>query len=203
MRIYNFFLVPFFLLIYNGSSQKNHEIAEVKHQDETFTIQSSNSLTFERVKVKYDTLFSIFGGLFITYHQMDSIHYLECSKKIEKNSTEAFFTGNLVTINTKKWGVIDSAGNVIVPFICDGVKEISDNKGVVSVFSTSYSLNTGIPRYNYIGTYYFFNNAGLIPATKKEFSIKIEFIGDWHNSEFVIQKGPYFYLPGEYRIVKR
>jgi hypothetical protein len=98
--------------------------------------------------------------------------------------------------------VIDSLGNVIVPFICDGVKEISDHKGIASVFSNSFSLNTGIPRYQYFGKYYFFNKSGLLNETQKEFEITITFIADWHDEEFVIQQGPEFYLLTEYRKVK-
>jgi hypothetical protein len=198
-----FLLVPFSLLLYSSSSLKDNDIAKVKHQDKTFHFRSSDRLKYDSVKVKYDTLIPIFDGLFVTYHQIDNIHYLDCSKKNKRDSIEAFYSGDFITINTRKWGVIDSVGNVIVPFICDGAKEISDNKGVVSVFSTSFSLNTGIPRYEYFGTYYFFTKEGLLYETKKEFSITIEYLADWHNSEFVIQQGPEFYLPSEYRKVKR
>jgi hypothetical protein len=61
---------------------------------------------------------------------------------------ENFLTGSYIATDTEKWEVIDRTGNVIVPFICNRVKAISENKGIVFVFSTSYSLNTGIPKQN-------------------------------------------------------
>lgn len=199
----NFLLLPFSLLLYNGSSLKNNEIAEAKHQHKTFITQSSNRITYHSLRSKYDTLIPIFDGLFVTCRPIDSSHYAALSKTSEKNFAAAFTSGSLVSINTRKWGVIDSAGHVIVPFICDGAKEISEDKGIVSVFSTSFSLNTGLPRYKYFGIYYFFNKTGILYETKNEFSIKVEFIADWHNPAFVIRQGPAFYLPDEYRKVKR
>lgn len=201
MRPSIFFFATFLLLFYNCTSLKKIEPAELTHQHNPFVSKSSTHISLEKLKIKYDTLIPIFNGLFITNARIDSVYYLEQSRANEMNFTESQFIGEHLTIQTKKWGVIDIAGNVIVPFICDGAKQISENEGIVSVFSTSYSLNTGIPRYQYKGMSYIFNKEGIVYTTKKEFSIKIEFIADFHHTIFVIQKGPHFYLPSEYRII--
>jgi hypothetical protein len=201
MRPSIFFFSTFLLLLYNCTSLKKIEPAELTHQHNPFVSKSSTQIQLEKLKIKYDTLIPIIKGLFITNTRIDSVYYLEQSRANEMNFTESQFIGEHLTIQTKKWGVIDSAGNVIVPFICDGAKQISENEGIVSVFSTSYSLNTGIPRYQYKGMSYVFNKEGIVYTTKKEFSIKIEFIADFHHTIFVIQKGPHFYLPSEYRII--
>ena len=122
--------------------------------------------------------------------------------RIKEDSAEAFVLGYQVTGKTKKWGIIDSTGKIIVPFICDGAKAVSENEGIISVFSTSSSLNTGIPIYRYIGKYYHFTKEGKINGTEKVFSLTIE-LSDFHNTEFVIPMGPEFYLPSEFRKVER
>lgn len=201
MKTYIFVLTTFSLLLYNCNSTTTTKIAALKPQSKTFTIQSFSRIIVKRVKAKYDTLIPIFDGLFITYHQIDSIHYSDHLKKMTTDDGEYFIPDKFTTNKAKKWGVIDSLGKVIVPFICDGVKEISDHKGIASVFSTSFSLNTGIPRYKYFGNYYFFDTSGVLTETKKEFDLTITFIADFHDAEFVIQQGPEFYLPTEYRKV--
>jgi hypothetical protein len=195
MRPSIFFFAAFLLLFYNCTSLKKIEPTELTHK--TFVSKSSSNLSLEKLKIKYDTLIPIFNGLFITNSRIDSVYYFEKSRDYAMNFTESQFIGEHLTIQSKKWGVIDSVGNVIVPFMCDGAKQISENQGIVSVFSTSYSLNTGIPRYQYKGMSYVFNKEGIVYTTKKEFSIKIEFIEDFHHTIFVIQKGPHFYLPSE------
>ncbi len=201
MRPSVFFFSTFLLLFYNCTTLKKIEPAELTHQHNPLVSKSSSNISLEKLKIKYDTLIPIFNGLFITNARIDSAYYLEQSRANEMNFTESQFIGEHLTIQTKKWGVIDSTGNVIVPFICDGAKQISENQGIVSVFFTSYSLNTGIPRYQYKGMSYVFNKEGIVYTTKKEFSIKIEFIADFHHTTFIIQKGPHFYLPSEYRII--
>ena len=198
-----FFLIPILLLQYNTVATKNNGIIDLKERDKPIKIESLNFTSYDSIKSKYDTLIPIFDGLFVTYHQIDSVNYFKYANKTYKNSIEMNYSEDLISSDTKKWGVIDSMGNVIIPFICDGVKDISANKGLLSVYSTSGSLNTGLPRYRYIGTSYFFTKDGLLPETKKDFMITIQFIADYHNSAFVIQQGPLFYLPEEYRIDKR
>lgn len=144
-------------------------------------------VSFEQLRSMYDTLIPTFNGLFITHYKRDKIapFHTDFPAKPSKE--------------THKWGVIDSSGNIIVPFICDGVKAIDRHKGVASVYHESHSLNTGIPRYSYTGKYFYFTKAGRTKEVEKEFSITVVFISDWHFEEFIIRQGPEFYLPDEYR----
>jgi hypothetical protein len=204
MKVFNFIFLSIFLLLHIDSHQKDNQIIEVEHQNKTFNIQSENKIKYDSVKFKYDTLIPIFDDLFLTYHKIDSINYFSYAKNIGKNSNEFNYSEEIFSSDTKKWGVIDSLGNVVIPFICDGIKEISENIGVLSVFYASSSHHTGVPRYNYIGKSYFFNKNGLIPKPLETFfTITIENIADNHNSANVIQLGPAFFLPDEYRTGKR
>ncbi len=153
--------------------------------------------------LRYDTLIPIFDGLFITYDKIDSLHYISIANKYIADTITAIFTGDYITAYTKKWGGIVSIGNIIVPFICDGVKTISANEGILSVYSHSFSLNTGIPRYRYFGKYFFFTKEGISNQPGVDFNIKVEYIADWHNAEFVIPKGPDFFLPEGNRVINR
>jgi hypothetical protein len=190
--------LPFLLMLFSCTAQKNNAVQAEKHQVKA----GIDTYSFETVQTTYDTLIPIFEGLFVTYHQIDSAYYAQITENTEWNISERLFEGEMLTPETKKWGVIDSLGNVIVPFICDGAKQIADNKGIISVFLDSYSLNTGIPRYQYIGTYYYFTKEGILSDTKTEFSVQIQFISDFHSAEFVLRYGPEFYLPDEYRNLK-
>jgi hypothetical protein len=104
------------------------------------------------------------------------------------------FAGLFITHNGKKWGVIDSSGKEIVPFICDGIKEVSDTTGIASQFSGSYSLNTGVPRYVYCGQYFYFTKSGQIAKKKENFSITIVGIADFHRDDLILNS-PGRYLP--------
>ncbi len=113
-----------------------------------------------------------------------------CSKMINNkkhNNSIPIFNGQLlITKNEKKWGVIDKKGNEIIPFICDGIKMISDSIGIASIYSSSYSLHTGIPRYVYCGKYFLFTKKGRTNAKEKPFSILIESVADNHDEKFIL-----------------
>jgi hypothetical protein len=172
---------------------------------------TSTTLGFDAVKARYDTLIPIMNGWFIT---CDSFNYAAYEKivmgltpqdTIHKDRT--LLLQHLVdggsdgfTPKAKKWGVIDSSGRIIIPFMCDAVRELENGQGVFSVYKFSYSLNTGIPRYNYSGYYFFFDRDGQIDNDGKLFSITTVFVGDFHRSEFVIENGHTFYLPAEFHI---
>ena len=168
-------------------------------------------VNFENTKMKYESLIPIFNSLFITYSDKDSHNYQKYFKKTKKDEgfipcaqNEVYVEDGFIKISrNKKWGVIDSLGNIIVPFICDGIKEISENKGIISVYSGSASLNTGIPRYMYYGTTYFINKEGILTKMGEKFGIVITFIADWHCPEFVTKYGHTQYLPDEWRTVNR
>ena len=122
-----------------------------------------------------------------------SISFKEVQEKYD--TLIPIFDSFFITHYKLKWGVIDSSGKEIVKFIGDGVKSISDTMGIVSVYRTSHSLNTGMPRYQYSGEYFFFTKKGLISKKGDSFGILIEGRSDYHKDSFIIESGPYYYLP--------
>lgn len=167
--------------------------AVVTAQQDTNSSKITPPFSFEQLQRTYDTLIPIFDGLFITHNQHDKnapVHIPEIGPGLKPSG------------ETHKWGVVDSSGNIIVPFICDGVKAIDGHQGIASVYVFSFSLNTGIPRYRYNGKYFFFSKNGRTKEKEKEFSITVVAVSDWHFEKFVVQKGPGFYLPQEYRDLK-
>jgi hypothetical protein len=164
--------------------------------------------TFIDIKSKYDTLIPIMNGLFITNDSLDYSTYHKLINQLlpevanDKESTMAILSGydkiDGFRTRTKKWGVIDSADNIIVPFICDAVRELENEKGVFSVYKKSHGLGTGVPRYSYTGHYYFFDKNGIRKGKGKIFTIKIVAVEDFHRDKFVIENGNTFYLPLQY-----
>ncbi len=122
-----------------------------------------------------------------------SISFKEVQEKYD--TLIPIFNNYFITHNKLKWGVIDSGGKEIVKFIGDGVKSISDTMGIVSVYRTSHSLNTGMPRYQYSGDYFFFTKKGLISKKGDSFGILIQGRSDYHKESFIIESGPYYFLP--------
>jgi hypothetical protein len=185
---------------------KNKPVGQYQHN----AIESK----FAQIQKKYDTLIPILNGFFITSDSFDVGTYSSYINKIlpqqprGKESLLAriqlFSDGpDGFAQNTMKWGVIDSAGNIIVPFICDAVREIENNKGIFSIYKSSRSLNTGLPRYNYTGYYYFFDKKGIEQTAGKLFTITTIFVADFHQAKFVIEQGNTFYLPHPYCITNK
>lgn len=179
----------------NSCYQKIMCLSKIKRQL-TDSI-SEKTKNFNSTKLKYQKLIPIFDGLFITYSQLDtaSLRKLAINKTIDYN-----FQLNMEFYQEKvqKWGVIDSLGNTIIPFICDGIKSTSDNEGIISIYNDSYALNTGVPRYLYLGNCYKFNKKGIRSNWKQKFELRIVHNGT-HQHEFVISQGNEFYLPYSYR----
>lgn len=124
--------------------------------------------------------------------------------KKDNNSIPIFNNELLITkgnskeslIVQKKWGVIDKNGNQVIPFICDGIKALSDSIGIASVYSGSYSLHTGVPRYVYCGKYFLFTRKGRVNTKEKKFSIVIEYKADFHNENLILET-PNRFLPSD------
>lgn len=199
MKPHRFWLIPVLLALHAVLSTLCLGYAAEHPQPATHRQGPSSLSRFQGIKASYDTLIPLFDGLFITHHPIDSLSYSTFSSEIPPSSFPYAYSETPITIHTQKWGVIDSSGKVIVPFICDAVKAISENRGLISVYAASGSLNTGIPRYRYAGHTYYFSKAGIANDTKKAFSFIIEYMSDDHHPEFVIRQGPEFYLPNEYR----
>jgi hypothetical protein len=199
-----FFLFLFFLFFScNNPQNLTTEISDSVSLNRTQIIEKPTKISFAELEAKYATLIPILDGLFITYDRVDSLAVVGSTSSPRGQDTmkELLFIG-LQGKNVKKWGIIDSLGHVIVPFICDAIKQIDESSGVVSIYSHSYSLNTGIPRYMYFGNTYFFNNQGLLKGTNKSFSIQVVFQGDEHDAQLVISQGPNYFLPQQYKMLK-
>lgn len=122
-------------------------------------------LSFEDVKAKYKKLIPVAGGYFITHSKIDSAFYCEflLDKHNEFGSNEikniktvynTIITNELrfseITSKNEKWGLIDSSGRVLIPFVCDGI-ELSKDKFNVTILSNLQNLNTGLVRFVYVG----------------------------------------------------
>ncbi len=139
-----------------------------------------NTVSFEKVKSQYDTLIPLFDGLFLTFDNAD---------------TSAVFWQ--IHSGDKKWGVIDSAGQIIVPFVCDGVTATGEHTGIASVFGGATPLNTGVPRYRYSGLYFTFTKDGSNHKNGKPWSRVITHLADRHKNEFIFTLGPAYFVPEE------
>ena len=159
------------------------------------------------VKTQYDTLIPIFDGLFITQSEQDTGAYrnlvktLRTDDKLKSSHGEVILSGEFrvdCTPAHRKWGVIDSTGKIVVPFICDGIAKISDHEGVFSIGRQAHHLDTGIPRYYYQGQCYHFDKTGHLPIAPVVFEYNICFGGDFHEEDHVIRQGTAFFLPIKY-----
>lgn len=125
------------------------------------------------------------------------------SRKTKRDNSIPIFNNELFIVKgdqkgslivQKKWGVIDRNGKQVIPFVCDGIKALSDSLGIATVYSGSYPLNTGVPRYVYCGKYFLFTRKGRVNTEEKKFSIVIEGRADFHNENFVLET-PNRFLP--------
>jgi hypothetical protein len=183
------------------ASSIHNAVAEPGDEHGTLSIPSTSKRKYDDLKVKYDTLIPILDGFFLTYHKLDSINFVKYTKRIENSAYYFEWSDEAFGSDAEKWGVIDSLGKVIIPFVCDGVKEISEGRGVFSVYAGSSSLHTSEARYVYSGFTYFFDKNGLSPvAVESFFTIKVENLSDDYKWEDPITQGPAFFLSYEYRI---
>ena len=84
-----------------------------------------------------------------------------------------------------KWGVITALNEIIMEPIYEGIGFDTFTKiGRAGIYDNSVSLNTGIPRYNYMGHYFEFNEKGKISEVSYSYGMLVEFIADWHSEDF-------------------
>jgi hypothetical protein len=94
MKIYSLSTITILLFITNCPSIERKGVAEYIPQDNVTSDQLSDSMPFDSVEAKYDTLIPIFDGLFITYNVMDSSYFTYFNKKNEDISIESLvFSG--------------------------------------------------------------------------------------------------------------
>lgn len=204
-------------LCVGAPSCKTSDTSLIHDHDKATLYQDSiyRKRDFSEIRSTFDTLIPIMNGLFITYNSFDYSAYRDLidammPQEIKVNdsvfSRIRFFAEDGLDgfeTTTEKWGVIDSTGKIIVPFVCDAVREIENGKGVFSIYKGSHSLNTGIPRYSYSGYCYFFNENGYLSGKGKLFDLTTVFIADFHRAEFVILNGNTFYLPDPFRVITK
>lgn len=183
-------------LIFLSGCQQVQEFPRAKSHDRQneFSITQIHERSFEQVREKYDTLIPILNGLFITLDTIDTMNF-SGKLKFVATSYDYYFCDDCVHWHEQKWGVIDSTGKMIIPFICDGIGLKDSVTGIASVYSSSYSLNTGVPRYMYEGRYFYFNSSGRIDNKETSFQLLVEQMSDNHRSDFVRSLGPTFFLP--------
>lgn len=163
---------------------------------------------FSIVQQKYSTLIPTMNGWFITKDSLDKEALLGVMKDIQSQEkwpkpasdslADVWMLAFVESNDGIKWGVIDSSGRSIVPFICDGVRQAGSDSLIYSIYRWSYSLNTGIPRYNYVGYLFTVNNAGQLIGSPEKFEMTVTFLGDDHRIEWVTEKGHDFFLPKEF-----
>jgi len=119
--------------------------------------------------------------------------------KVKYPKLIALFDDLLITHNEKKWGVIDKSGKTILGFNHDGIVRVNDSLGMASFYHSSYSLNTGIPRFNYTGTSREFDKNGFTDKKGTTFTKTIEMVGDNYNPESVVNRSPSLYADFEIR----
>lgn len=129
-------------------------------------IATQPTTTFTEVQISYDTLIPILDSLFITH-------------------------------NGRHWGVIDSSGKEIIPFVHDGVAnhQTKSGLGIASIYQSSQSLNTGLPRFSYQGKLVYFNANGYLKKPGEKFSMTVVAMSDFYRPQLVLGLGPSFFLP--------
>ncbi|MGE3799474.1 MAG: WG repeat-containing protein [Candidatus Kapaibacterium sp.] len=119
---------------------------------------------------------------------------------IEYLAIYPLFDDLLIVHNGEGYRVIDLQGRDIFPELIypfqsfHGVIRVNDSVGIASVGS-GISLNTGIPRYQYVGTYFFFDRNGRIDTVNYHFSMVVEAVADWFDIKHTLHFGPGFFLP--------
>ena len=151
----------------DSTSTKDNKTKSTKSVNEKIEkpVKKEILLTFEEVQAKYKKLIPVAGGFFITHSKIDSAFYCEFliekykvidSSKIHKISViynVPIFPGlnlNDISSEIEKWGLIDSSGRVLIPFVCDGI-ELDKNKFNVTILTNLHNLNTGMVRFVYVG----------------------------------------------------
>lgn len=97
--------------------------------------------------------------------------------------------------NRANWGVISEKAGEVLPCKFDAVIAAGDNNGIAVSYVSNYSLNTGIPRYIYIGAYFYFDGNGKTDKKTYPFSKLIEGYGDWYVPGSATVRVPGFFAP--------
>lgn len=151
------------------------------------------------IQMNYQSIVAIPGARYIV-SKGESYGVIDKNEKtvlpLDYPHLSYLFDGLLLTHNNKKWGVIELSKKKNLPFDYDAIVKFTDSTGIAIRYRSSYSLNTGIPRYSYQGTYSVFSKNGWIDKKSTPFSKTIEMIGDNYAPSHAILRGPSFFAPG-------
>jgi hypothetical protein len=111
----------------------------------------------------------------------------------QKDEVYPLFGNYYIASNGHKWAVIDEARKPLTKYKYDAIIAIDSNTAILSSYVDAYSLNTGVPRYMYLGSYQYMNAKGEIAKKEVRVSKVIQW-SDFHNNEFVL-KNPSAYAP--------
>jgi hypothetical protein len=112
----------------------------------------------------------------------------------DHNRTYTVFNDYRIALKNGKWGILDSNSRPITKFIYDAIVPLDSATVLLSWHISSYSLNTGIPRYVYNGRYTFMDKSGKISKRERSFSKTIQGVADFHRDEFTA-RNPFDYAP--------
>lgn len=112
----------------------------------------------------------------------------------DHNRTYTVFNDYRIALKNGKWGILDSNSRPITKFIYDAIVPLDSATVLLSWHLSSYSLNTGIPRYVYNGSYTYMDKSGKISKRERSFSKTIQGVADFHREEFTT-RNPFEYAP--------
>jgi hypothetical protein len=203
------YLISFFFTCCATQQEEKiqHHLSEIEVHSAGPT-ERITRMTFDTMKALYDTLIPTFDGLFITYSNQDTASYFKILNTIPNDNQVRTSHGQFIGLGTfgmnlspahKKWGSIDSTGRIVVPFVCDGICQISEHEGLFVIGTHVQNLNTGLPRYYYEGQCFHFDKNGQIPTVPEKISYRIVFgHNNYRDQDHLINQGPNFYLPERY-----
>lgn len=112
----------------------------------------------------------------------------------DHNRNYTVFNDYHIALKNGKWGILDSNSRPITKFIYDAIVPLDSATVLLSWHLSSYSLNTGIPRYVYNGRYTYMDKSGKISKRERSFSKTIQGVADFHRDEFTT-RNPFEYAP--------
>jgi len=112
----------------------------------------------------------------------------------DPNRSYTLFNDYRIVLKNGKWGIVDSNSRPVTKFIYDAIVPLDSATVLLSWHLSSYSLNTGIPRYVYNGRYTYMDKSGKISKKERSFSKTIQGVADFHRDEF-ITRNPFEYAP--------
>lgn len=129
-----------------------------------------------------DTLIPLINGLFASRPKL--IHSDESDEILKRVQLDDIYSYDAFGYGTPAdWGVTDSLGKVILPFMYHGVKAIDANYGVAIIIDQAVPPPTGLVRTEFHVSAFYFDQKG--PLSEKGKSYKCVLVGNLHESSIV------------------